>query len=125
MYIGLQYVTHNAKGDESKISVLSKALTKYGFEGAVKNISASYLTGYLFGKMVQKENLSQELIFDIGLHNAHRGGRIFAALKGAIDSGLNIAASEDAFPDQNRINGAHNGKEALFKKVKATIDKGI
>jgi large subunit ribosomal protein L18 len=34
-----------------------------------------------------------------------KGARVFAAIKGAIDAGLRIPASEEIFPDEARIRG--------------------
>jgi len=123
MYVYLQYVVHDTKGDIMKLSVSSKSLKKYGWTANLGNTSACYLTGYLFGKSVQEKKLSKELVFDIGLQKAQKKGRLFASLKGAIDSGLKIEANPDVFPDADRITGKHIKKEELFNKVKANIEK--
>ena len=46
-------------------------------------------------------------VLDIGLAAATRGNRVFAALKGMVDGGLEIPHGEDIFPDEERLNGAH------------------
>ena len=123
LYINLQYVEHNAVGDNSKLNVLSKAIAKYGWTAGLKSLPACYLTGYLFGKEVIEKKLNKDLIFDIGLLKSHKGGRLYAALKGAVDAGLNIPLGEEVLPPEDRYTGKHIKKEELFKKVKANIDK--
>lgn len=123
LYMHLQYVVHDAKGDVIKFSISSKALKAHGWTANTGNVSACYLTGYLFGKLVASKKLSKELVFDIGLQNAQKKGRLFAALKGAIDSGLNIDANKDVFPDLDRISGKLIKKEDLFNKTKTNVDK--
>jgi len=125
MFINLQYVLHSDNNEISKINLISKTIKKYGWEGSCKSIPACYLTGYLFGKTVAKEKLSKDLIFDIGLHKSQNGGRLFGALKGAVDAGLTLNVNEEIYPSQERIEGKDNKKDALFKKVKSAIDSGF
>ena len=42
-----------------------------------------------------------------GLKSAIRGSKVFAALKGAVDAGLDIPYGEAVLPDESRINGEH------------------
>jgi hypothetical protein len=44
---------------------------------------------------------------DIGLNPPIKGSRIYAALKGVVDSGLDIPHSPDILPDDSRISGEH------------------
>ena len=50
---------------------------------------------------------SSEAVLDIGLAASTRGGRVYAALKGMSDAGLEIPHSEDVYPDEDRLNGVH------------------
>ena len=57
-YIIAQYVTSKQTQDKIEISVNSKDLMKYKwpkeFEGSLKSIPASYLTGFLIGKKISR-----------------------------------------------------------------------
>ena len=48
-----------------------------------------------------------EGIADIGLHASTKGNRIYAAIKGVVDSGVNVPCGEEIFPDEERIRGEH------------------
>ena len=53
-----------------------------------------------------------------------RGGRVYAALKGMSDAGLDIPHSEDVYPDEDRLNGAHidGGLAGEIETTKNTIE---
>jgi large subunit ribosomal protein L18 len=44
---------------------------------------------------------------DVGLHIPSKGTRIFAALKGVVDAGVEVPHSEDILSDEDRISGKH------------------
>ena len=48
-----------------------------------------------------------EAILDIGLAASTPGNRVFAALKGMVDAGLEIPHGEEVLPSDDRINGSH------------------
>ncbi|MFB6182522.1 MAG: 50S ribosomal protein L18 [Candidatus Nanohaloarchaea archaeon] len=114
---------YNQEGDENKAQTLSKELEEYGWENHTGNLPAAYLTGYLAGHKTDAE----EAVLDIGLRKNKEGGRIFAALKGLIDAGVNIPAGEESFPPEARIKGKHieemKNTEITqnFEKVKENI----
>ena len=58
-YIIGQYVKSEEARDKVIFNVVSKELFKYKwpkeFQGSLKSISASYLTGYLIGKEIKKK----------------------------------------------------------------------
>ena len=112
-YIDIKLVKANPKGDVTLVSAHSIELAKkFGWKGSTKSTPASYLTGYLAGLRAIKSGI-KEAIADIGLHRAVKGARVFAAIKGAIDAGLKIPASEEVFPEPERIRGEHIAKWAL------------
>ncbi len=95
------------EGDRVLTSATSKELAKeFGYLGARDNTSAAYLTGLLIGYKAQKAGID-EAILDIGLRENRAGSRVYAALKGAVDSGLEVPCSEDVFPAEERIRGEH------------------
>lgn len=122
LYANVQYVEHNPKGDNVKLSLLSKEIKEFGWNKSFKSTPACYLAGYLFGKECLAKKFSKDVILDLGLQNAFKQGRIFACVKGIKDSGLNILVSEEAFPNEDRITGKHNKTEQLFKTTKSAID---
>uniref|UniRef100_A0A7J3ZKH1 Large ribosomal subunit protein uL18 n=1 Tax=Fervidicoccus fontis TaxID=683846 RepID=A0A7J3ZKH1_9CREN len=106
-YIDVKLVKADPKGDITLVSAHSIELfKKFGWKGGTKSTPASYLTGYLAGLRAVRLGI-KEATADIGLHRPVRGARVFAAIKGAIDAGLKIPASEEVFPEPERIRGEH------------------
>jgi len=122
LYINVQYVEHNTKGDNIKLSVMSKELKKFGWLKGFKSVPASYLTGYLFGKKALNKKLNKDVIVDFGLHKVFKKGRLFAVVKGLIDQGLKVPTDPKVFLSNERITGKHNKTDKLFAEVKAKID---
>ena len=54
-----------------------------------------------------KKAQQDSAILDIGLNRATPGARVFAALKGAVDAGLDIPYGEEILPSEERVKGAH------------------
>jgi len=109
-YITVQFVKYNEKGDEVLASATSKELEKYGWNGTKDTTPAAYLTGVIAG-MRAKERGINECIADIGRYTASRGARVFAAIKGIIDAGIECPCDESMFPSEERIKGEHLGKK--------------
>lgn len=102
----LQLVLAEQKGDVTLLTVNSKELRKFGFDVSTGNVPAAYLTGLLFGKKMLALGQTEGIV-DIGLHASTRGGRIYAAIKGVVDAGVDIPHSPEVFPDDERIRGEH------------------
>ncbi len=106
-YIWVQVVIAKPEGDVTLVAAHSRELVKrYGWLGSTKNVSAAYLTGLLAGLRALRKGI-KNAILDIGLHRPTRGARVFAALKGALDAGMDIPHSEEIFPSEERIKGEH------------------
>lgn len=103
--ITCQIVKHDSKGDHVVVSTNSSHLRKLGWKGH-NNIPSAYLTGYLCAADAKKHKVT-EAIFDMGLYRSTKGSRLYAALKGAVDSGLKIPHSKDILPPDDRITGKH------------------
>ena len=95
-------------------------LKGHKWEGSYKNLSASYLTGYKFGKELISKNLN-DLIFDSGVYQPKKGGKVYAFIKGVKDSGVDIAVNESAFPSEDRIAGKHLAKSNDIEKIKGKL----
>ncbi|MAG79169.1 50S ribosomal protein L18 [Candidatus Pacearchaeota archaeon] len=127
-YVISQYITSKQAQDKIKIGVNSKQLIKYGwpkeFEGSLKSIPASYLTGFLIGKTILKEKLETPTI-DFGMIRPLHKTRIYAFLKGLIDSGIEIKHKKDIFPDEEKIKGKYMKKDfsQIFNEIKLKIEK--
>jgi large subunit ribosomal protein L18 len=122
-YIIGQIINFDKKGDVTLVGITSKILKKYGWKFACDNTPASYLTGYLLGKMSLSKGI-KEAVLDIGLYTSTKGGRMYAFAKGAIDAGLNVPCSEEMFPSEDRIKGLHISEEVAknFEEVKKNIE---
>jgi len=105
-HVIVQLVTAEMDGDKTLVSANSAELEKYGYTGATANTPAAYLTGMLFAAKAKKAG-QDRAILDIGLNRATPGARVFAALKGAVDAGLEIPYGEGIFPSEERLMGAH------------------
>ncbi|MCD1293494.1 50S ribosomal protein L18 [Methanocella sp. CWC-04] len=102
-----QVIIAKPDGDYVLASATSKDLTKdFDYKGATKNTSAAYLTGMLAGFRALEAGV-EEAVLDAGLATNRKGSRVYAALKGAIDAGLEIPCDEEIFPSDERIRGEH------------------
>lgn len=127
-YVVAQYVLSKNAQDSVSMQVTSKDLLKHNwpesFKGSLKSITASYLTGYLVGKKILKEKMEQPIV-DLGMIRTLYKTKVFAFLKGAIDAGLNISCSKEAFPEKERIQGKSLKEDfsKTFESIKSSIDK--
>jgi len=120
-----QIVFARLKGDEVMTAAYSHELPRYGLEVGLTNYAAAYCTGLLLarrhltsmrlakryeGKVkvtgedwkYDPEELEEgpkpfKCFLDIGLVRTTRGNRVFSALKGACDGGLDVPHSETRF----------------------------
>ena len=64
---------------------------------------------------------------DMGIHANTKGNRIYSALKGVVDAGIDVPHSPEIFPEDERIRGgsieAYRGVEftAQFEAVREKI----
>ena len=103
-YIIAQVIRSKLGGDETLITVTSKKLADYGWKAGFKNTPAAYLTGFLAGLLAKKKGVEKAVV-DIGLHRAVKRSKVFAVIKGFIDAGVDVAAGEEVFPEEDRIRG--------------------
>ena len=118
----IQFVEYQENGDKIITGVTSDMLKNYGWKYSLKSIPASYLTGYLGGKIAIKKNI-KEAVLDMGLYPSVKGSRIYSSLRGIIDAGIEIPHSDEIFPPEDRIVGKHIGDiEKDFKEVKSKLE---
>ncbi|MDD5133392.1 MAG: 50S ribosomal protein L18 [Candidatus Nanoarchaeia archaeon] len=100
----IQFVDYSPKGDKVLVSCNSCELKKLGWKANTGNVPAAYLTGLLAGAEAKKKNI-KKAILDMGLFGA--GERIYAALKGVVDSKIEIPHTDEIYPSEDRIQGKH------------------
>lgn len=117
-----QIVSASITGDIVLAAAYSHELPRYGLEVGLTNYAAAYCTGLLLARRVLKklemdeeyegnveatgEDFSVEpadsrrpfrALLDVGLIRTTTGNRVFGALKGALDGGLDIPHSDKRF----------------------------
>ncbi|XP_010557737.1 PREDICTED: 60S ribosomal protein L5-1-like [Tarenaya hassleriana] len=122
-----QIVSATIAGDVVLTAAYSHELPRYGLEIGLTNYAAAYCTGLLLARRVLKmlemdseyegnveatgEDFSVEptdtrrpfrALLDVGLVRTTTGNRVFGALKGALDGGLDIPHSDKRFAGFNK-----------------------
>jgi len=118
----VQVLTPGMTGDKVVSSAHSRYLIGKGWKGSRKSVSAAYLTGYLAGKKALSQGAKDAILYT---GTKRYTQRMAAALKGVIDAGLEVPASEETFPSEDRINGEHLTIKNDIPKMKSTIDGEI
>lgn len=103
-YIIVQLTYSVAGGDKTVATVTSKDLLKHGWRDGLKNTPAAYLTGILAGVKAKKLGITK-LVADLGLFP--RSSRLYAVIKGVLDVGVEVPASEEVLPPEERLRGEH------------------
>jgi len=137
-----QVVKATLAGDVVVSAAYSTELPRFGVKFGLKNYAAAYATGLLCARrLLNKYNLDKvyegvevangemyhveevedaprpfRAYLDIGLVRATTGHRVFGALKGAVDGGLDIPHSEKRFPGYNAESKEFNA-EVLKKYI--------
>jgi large subunit ribosomal protein L18 len=123
-----QYIQSKEAQDSIEIEVNSKRLLTKGwpkeFEGSLKSIPASYLTGYLMGILIKK-NKKKNPIVDFGMIRVLHKTKVYAFLKGLKDAGIEIECDKEFFPEEGRIEGKNMKKDFSkhFQEIKKNLDK--
>lgn len=107
----VQITMAKPNGDEVLAAANSHELAKtYGWRAPAGNISAAYLTGYLAGLKAKAAGV-KEAVLDIGLVAPTKGAKVFAALSGVVDAGVDVPHSEEKIVKE-RMKGEHIAKYA-------------
>jgi large subunit ribosomal protein L18 len=102
----VQIALAETTGDKVLAAADSFELGQYGWKASGKSTPAAYLTGLLAGKRAKQAGVTAAIL-DMGLRTKSKGSRVFAALKGAVDAGLNIPHENKILPEDKRISGEH------------------
>lgn len=122
-YITLQIVESKNALDKVIYFSSTKDLLKLGWpeekKGSLKSLSAAYLAGLLLGK--KAGSIKSRLIVDTGLIPNTKGSRVYAAIKGATDSGLKIDYNKEVIPSMEKIEGKSHKLDIIFTNVRKAI----
>ncbi|VVB99118.1 50S ribosomal protein L18 [uncultured archaeon] len=111
----IQFIEFTAKGDKVIVGSHSSSLKKIGWAPRC-NAPTAYLCGMAAGKAAKKKGV-KHFNLDIGMQAPSRGSVVFAALKGAIDAGLESNYTEEMISEA-RISGADIAAYAKMLKEK-------
>ena len=100
-----QIIVAKPHGDEVLAAAHSKELKKYGWKAPTGNVPAAYLTGLLCGLKAKAKGVA-EAVLDIGLVAPTKGAKVFAALSGVLDAGVEVPHDEEKLVKE-RMEGAH------------------
>jgi large subunit ribosomal protein L5e len=172
-----QIISAKICGDVTLAAAYAHELPRYGVKVGLTNYAAAYCTGLLLARrlltklkladkyegqtevdaeMYMVEELEEEgaprpffALLDVGLHRTTTGAKVFGAMKGAVDGGIEIPHSEKRFPGydaesqsygteahRDRIFGQHVGnymaeleeqdpdkyKQVFSRYIKAGVD---
>ena len=124
-YLVVQIIESKDAEDLVKYSINTRDLLKQGWpkemSGSLKSIPAGYLVGLLLGKKAKE--LKGKIILDSGLIPSTKGSRVYAVVKGLIDSGIKINCSDKVMPSNERIEGENEKIKNVFIKIKGEIQK--
>jgi len=142
-------------GDKVLCASESTELKRYGVTAGLTNYSAAYCSGLLIARRLLKQvglaemykanddvngeyfNVEDDMddkrpfkaLLDVGIQRTTTGARIFGALKGACDGGLNVPHKTKRFPGYvaGHIEVITNkrGKATDTEKVEATFDAKV
>ena len=100
-----QIIVAKPHGDEVLAAAHSKELKKYGWKAPTGNVPAAYLTGLLCGLKAKAKGVAKAVL-DIGLVAPTKGAKVFAALSGVLDAGVDVPHDEEKMVKE-RTEGAH------------------
>lgn len=120
--ITAQIIAYGDKGDKVLVTAHSHELKKAGWDEYMRNTPAAYLVGLLCGKKAKEKGIAQAVL-DSGMYVSTKGSLVYAALKGAVDAGMDIPHSKELMPPEDRIKGDHMGEGIAkkFEQAKAKI----
>ena len=126
----VQFIKWEKDGDRTLLTVTSQHLKKFGWEAGTGNVPSAYLTGLLAARLAKAVGVG-DVIADLGMQVSTKGSRLYAAIRGLIDGGLDVPCDKKMLPDDSRIKGVHiekweerNDLQKRFAEVKAKIESG-
>jgi len=135
-----QIISADLTHDVVLAAAYAHELPRYGVKLGLTNFAAAYCTGLLLARRVNsKFNLKYEgqtevngeeyhveaeedgprpfkALLDVGLARTTTGSKIFGALKGAVDGGLDVPHNDRRFPGSKKENGEFVGSAETVRK---------
>lgn len=102
----LQFIRYLPDGDKVLLAFNSKNLSSVGWDFSKKSLPASYLAGLSIGIQAKKAGIDGAIL-DMGLQTPLAGSKVYAALKGVVDAGVDVPSNANIFPSEERISGKH------------------
>ncbi len=102
----VQFVKARITGDITLSASHSRELKDFNWNNATSNLPSAYLVGLMAGLKGKEAGISTAIL-DIGINPPIYGSRVFAALKGIVDAGIEVPHSDKIFPTKSRLNGSH------------------
>lgn len=128
--VTVQFVHYSEAGDVIVSQAQATELKKLGWNGHTSNTPAAYLAGLLAGKRyldsgnaVEADEEENHAVLDLGRQVPKRGGLIFAALAGVLESGVRVPHGGDVLPADERIRGEHLPGENRAAAFAATFEQ--
>jgi len=121
----IQFANYDSNGDVVLTTFHSHKLESFGWNYSKKSLPACYLAGLAAGVMAKKKGVTHAIL-DLGLQTPLAGTKVYAALKGVIDAGIQVPSSKDIFPSQERLFGKHieqNNATTFSGYAKKKLDK--
>ncbi|MBU0591406.1 50S ribosomal protein L18 [Candidatus Micrarchaeota archaeon] len=120
--IVVQFVDFYPNGDKTILTINGNHLAKTYKWQPKRNVWTAYLVGLMAGKLAQKKGI-KEFVLDMGMYVPSKGSIFFAALKGAVDSGLKSKIDNDKVPGDKLTNPPDKYK-STFEDTKSKINSG-
>ncbi|VVB97980.1 50S ribosomal protein L18 [uncultured archaeon] len=114
----IQFIEYSEKGDKTLYSMHSSLLKEAAKFSAKCNTPTAYLAGLYAGKQAKAKGV-KKAIADIS-GTASRGAVVFAAIKGAIDAGVEIPLDQEKIVAE-RLDGSHLNLKKEFDAAKKAI----
>lgn len=124
--IRVQFVEYHPDGDKIITSATTHELIKkFNWKYSTSSTSAAYAVGLIAGKKAKDVGIT-EGVLDIGRYRPTVGSKLFAALKGIVDAGVQCPHDKSMLPSEDRLNGIHINKDIqpLITKIKTSTISG-
>ncbi|MBU0533017.1 50S ribosomal protein L18 [Candidatus Micrarchaeota archaeon] len=115
----VQFINFDPQGDKTLITVTGRHLAKQYKWPAKRNVWTAYLVGLMAGKLAQEKGI-KDFVFDMGMYVPSKGSLVFAALKGALDSGIKVNCDNEKIPE-NKLSNPPEKYKTVFDDLKSKI----
>lgn len=118
-HVIVQFVDFAEVGDKTISSYTTGQLHKAHKFPAKRNAWSAYLVGLVAAHAAKKKGV-KSFVLDLGMYSPSKGSTLFAALKGALDAGLDGPVPEEKIPSEKLANPPESIKssfETLKKKL--------